>query len=109
VLDLMNPARVRAELVPHSRRAGDGFELDERRSLADGGRRVVKEVRLRDGRGERAWREDVRMYAPEEIDALCARAGFAVEGRDGDFGPRAFDPGAPRQIVWLRRVSASAR
>jgi len=108
VLDLMNPERVRAELVPRSRRQGDGFELDERRRLEDGGRRVVKEVRLRDAGGERAWREDVRMYAPEEIDALCERAGLALERREGDFGPRAFDPGAPRQIVWLRRVSPPA-
>lgn len=105
VFDLMNPARVRRTLVARSRREEDGYVLVEERRLADGGRRVVKDVRMTDAAGERAWREDVRMYEPEEFDALSAAAGLAVEGRDGDFGVREFDPAAPRQIVWTRRES----
>lgn len=105
VFDLMNPARIRRTLVARSRREERGYVLVEERRLTEGGRRVVKDVRMTDAAGERAWSEDVRMYEPEEFDALCAAAGLAVEGRDGDFGPRTFDLAAPRQIVWTRRES----
>jgi SAM-dependent methyltransferase len=103
VLDLMNPARVRETLVPRSTRAGAGFELLEERSLEHAGRRVVKLVTLRDARGTHTWREDVRLYQPEELDRMAAAAGLSLEGRQGDFGAAGFDERSPRQIVWLSR------
>lgn len=105
VLDLMNPDRIRAGLVPHSVRAGEGFELEERRALADGGRRVTKEVELRlaDG-GVRRWREDVRMYASGEVRALLAGRGVVVEALRGDFADEEFDRESARMIVLARRA-----
>src|SRR5262245_15801702 len=47
VIDLLNPSRVRASLVPRSEVFRAGLRIEERRSLADGGRRVVKDVRVR--------------------------------------------------------------
>jgi len=105
VFDLMNPERIRRTLVASSRREEPGYVLVEERRLADGGRRVVKDVVMTDADGERSWSEDVRMYEPAEFDALCRAAGLVVEGRDGDFGARSFDAAAPRQIVWARRES----
>jgi SAM-dependent methyltransferase len=105
VFDLMNPERIRRTLVERSRREEEGYVLVEERRLADGGRRVVKDVVLVDAAGERSWSEDVRMYAPAEFDALCRAAGLVVESREGDFGARPFDAAAPRQIVWTRRES----
>jgi len=103
VLDLMNADGVVAGLVPHSVREGEGFVLEERRSLADGGRRVQKDVELRlaDG-GVRRWREDVRMYREEEVRDLLERRRLAVEAVHGDFGGAAFGPDAPRMIVLAR-------
>ena len=108
VLDLMNPDRIRAGLVPHSRREGPGFVLDERRQLEDGGRRVVKhvELTLTADRGEtRRWREDVRMYALDELRELLDGRGLGVERVEGDFGGRKFDPEAPRTILFARRTA----
>lgn len=106
-LDLMNPACVRAALVPHSTRTGPGFELEEHRRLEQGGRRVVKDVELRaDGRAPRRWREDVRLYEPAELAPLLAAAGLAVEREFGDFDGRRCDSGAPRRIVLLSRCGA---
>lgn len=117
VLDLMNPARIRAGLVPDSRRSGPGFELVERRRLEEGGRRVVKEVELTltdpaaGGPGARRWREDVRMYEPAEVRALLGRSGLVLERAAGDFGlaPEAVEgawsgpaPGAPRMLLFAR-------
>jgi len=110
VLDLMNPDQVVAGLVPHSVREGDGFVLEERRSLADGGRRVRKDVELRLAGGEvRRWQEDVRMYREGEVRELLGQRGLAVEALSGDFGEAQFGPSAPRMIVQARKAGGYTR
>jgi SAM-dependent methyltransferase len=105
VMDLMNPARIRAALVPSSSREVEGGRLEERRALTDGGRRVTKEVTLTlTGAEPRRWREDVRMYELAEITRLAAARGLEVTRVDGDFGATPFGAGAPRQMVHLRRT-----
>ena len=103
VMDLMNPARIRAGLVPKSEREQGGARLIERRALEDGGRRVTKEVRLEhpDGRVHR-WREDVRMYEPAEVLELLQARGVRVTGTYGSFAGALFDPEAERQLVFAR-------
>ena len=104
VLDLMNPERVRAALVPSSRSERDGFVLEEHRSLADGGRTVEKQVLLRRPDGTtRSWRESVRMYSSAEITALLDARGFRVERIDGDFD------GAPPTAASLRAIVHARR
>lgn len=104
LFDLMNPARVRATLVPHSERSGDGFDLREERSLTHAGQRVVKEVELRVRDGvTRRWREDVRLYERTEIVELARRSGLSVTGAFGDFDASAHDASSSRMIVELRR------
>jgi SAM-dependent methyltransferase len=104
VLDLMNPARVRASLVPRSTTRRGTLVLDESRRLEHDGARVVKDVVARaDDGAERRWREDVRLYEPREVAALLSRAGLAHARTEGDFDGRAFGADAPRQIVWAVR------
>jgi len=103
VLDLMNPTRVQASLVPHTRTRQDDYILEEERSLEDEGRRVVKRVKLTGPEGERVWREDVRLYEPEEIGALLLEHGLSVERTAGDFDGSPAGPSAARQIVLARR------
>jgi hypothetical protein len=106
-LDLMNPVRVRAALVPFSRRERGGTVLEERRELADGGRRVVKRVHARlAGGGERTWHEDVRMYEAGEVAELAAAAGLTVEQAWGGFDGADPGPQAERHVVRLRRARA---
>jgi SAM-dependent methyltransferase len=103
VLDLMNPASIRANLRDESVRESADFLIRERRSLAEGGRRVVKEVELRiDGRVRR-WREDVRLYELSEVRELCAGVGLVVEGVHGGFDERPFGASSPRMLVLARR------
>lgn len=106
VMDLMNPDAIRRGLVPTSREERDGVLLEAQRSLEDGGRRVVKSVRLTFPSGEtREWREDVRMFEPEEIQGRLAGLGVAVERLAGDFTGRPFAAGdAQRQIVVGRKA-----
>lgn len=109
VLDVMNPARIRATLVPESLTERGRYELHERRRLTEDGRRVVKDVTLRrrDADGERRWREDVRLYEPDELATLLAGAGLRVERTLGDFDGAPFTAESPRQIGWARREAAS--
>lgn len=102
VLDLMNPDRVRAGLVERSTCERAGAVLTEERSLADGGRRVVKEVTLEHPGGNReTWSEDVRMYAADEVAALAQRFGLVPRKVLGGFAGEPYDSGAERQIVVL--------
>lgn len=105
VMDLMNPARIRAGLQPSSREERDGMVLESERALLDGGSRVTKRVRLTMPSGElRTWHEDVRMYEPAELDELLTATGATPLRRAGAFDGRAFDPDtAERQIVVARR------
>ena len=66
--------------------------------------RVVKEVRLTMADGaERSWREEVRMFEPDELDERLLALGLRVESRAGDFSGERFDPAeAARQIVVAR-------
>lgn len=103
VLDLMNPSRIRSGLVPRSETLRAGGLLIEQRSLSPDGRRVFKEVEHRLPGGPVRWREAVRMYEPEELDALLDAAGFGGIRRFGDFSGEPFSSTAPRQLVSARR------
>lgn len=108
VLDLMNAARIRSTLVPESRDEREGRVLVQRRSLTQDGRRVVKHVELTEPDGTtRAWHEDVRLFDPEELDALLARHGLHRTRLEGDFDGRPFDPDSPRMIAWACPTSAA--
>jgi SAM-dependent methyltransferase len=103
VVDLMNPAWVRAHLRAESSREGQDFLVRETRTLADGGKRVIKDVELRlsDG-GLRRWREDVRLYVEAEMRSLLAGRGLSVSAVHGDFDGRPFGPSAPRMLISAR-------
>ena len=104
LFDLMLPARIREDLVPESRRETDAGLLIERRSLEEEGRRVVKRVSLQAPSGDLLeWREDVRLYEPDEFAALLVNAGLEITGRFGGLAGEAFDEGAVRQVVLARR------
>ena len=105
VLDLMNPDRVRATLVPESRVEREGRVFEERRYLVERGRRVQKDVCVIEPDGtQRAWREDVRLYGPAELEELLARAGLELLRLEGDFDGRAHSPSTPRLIAWTTRA-----
>lgn len=104
VIDLLNPVRVRARLVPSSEVVRGGIRIEERRTLADGGRRVVKEVRVRAPDGsERAWREDVRLYEVPELLEILPGTDLEFLHAHGDLDGTPVSPDSPRQILWLRR------
>jgi SAM-dependent methyltransferase len=103
-LDLMNPAFVRARLVPFSRTERDGALLVESRSLVAGGRLVVKEVELHNESGRVRWREEVRLYEPAELNRWLDAAGLRQTGACGDFDGSPLTEASARQLVLAERV-----
>jgi SAM-dependent methyltransferase len=103
-LDLMNPEFVRAHLVPFSRTQRDGALLVEARSLAAGGRLVVKDVELHNESGRVRWREEVRLYEPAELMRWLDAAGLRQSAACGDFDGSPLSASSPRQLVFAERV-----
>jgi SAM-dependent methyltransferase len=103
LLDLPNPARVRAGLQPASVRECAGHRVHEVRALCDGGRRVEKRVAFERASGLRGWVESVRLYEVHELAALAAGAGLVVRQVAGGLAGEPFAPEAPRCVVRLDR------
>ncbi len=103
-LDLMNPSFVRARLVPFSRTERAGALLVETRSLAGGGRLVLKDVELQNESGRVRWREEVRLYEPAELLRWLDAAGLRQTAAFGDFDGSPLGEGSARQLVLAERV-----
>ncbi len=98
VLDLPDADRLRAALVPESRRQTPRGELIERRRLV--GQRVVKTVSL----PGLEYEESVRLYADGDLRELAVAAGLHVGACwPGLRGP-SVDQG--RKVWWLTRHAA---
>jgi SAM-dependent methyltransferase len=97
VLDYLNDAAVRANLVPHEERRISSQHVVIERSIADDGRFVLKEMHLlNDGR---SFLERVRLFTSGELVRLMEHAGFVVRHRFGDYEGGPAGPDAPRLIL----------
>ncbi|MCB9833513.1 MAG: class I SAM-dependent methyltransferase [Planctomycetes bacterium] len=100
LLDFLNAARVRRDLVPESRRRQAQFRIHERRSIDEASRRVLKDVEVLADDGRRHnYHESVRLYEPEELEALCLRAGLDVKSRLGDLAGEPHRIDSPRCVL----------
>lgn len=94
-IDFLNPATVRARLVPCERLALQGRDVEVTRSLSPDGHYVSKTI-FTDGR---RYVERVRLFEPEEIEAMLGRTGVTVHQRFGDYDASPMLPGSPRTIL----------
>lgn len=104
LLDLMNPPFVRSTLVARSEAERSGMKIREHRSLADGGRRVQKEVQVvaPDGASS-VWREDVRLYEAADLLPWLSDAGLGLREIFGDLAGSDITSASPRQVLVARR------
>ena len=99
MLDFMNAARVRQELVPQDCREVAGKRIVQTREIADGV--VVKRIRIEpsDGGMVRLFEERVRLYACDELVSLLAGVGLVTQHRFGDYQGAPFGEDSPRLIL----------
>ena len=78
-----------------------GYQIDERRSLEDNGRFVVKRVVATplDGTDPVRYEERVRLYRPAELEAMLSGAGLRIKERYGDYDRAAFDPVGSQRFI----------
>lgn len=99
-IDFLNPATVRARLVPCERLALGGREIEVTRALSPDGHHVSKTIRTAD----RSFVERVRLFEPDEIEAMLCRAGITVRRRFGDYDATPMTPQSARAILVGQRA-----
>lgn len=96
VIDYLNAAHVRATLVPEEHTLLGGVPAEVTRTLEEDGSVVVKRIVTDDGR---RFRERVRLFSADELEAMLERCGIRVRHRLGDYEGGALSPSSPRAIL----------
>lgn len=99
-MDFLNADTVRHGLVAAEEQELGTGRARITRELVEGGRRVVKTITVPDGR---RFVERVRLFQPEELEAMLVAAGLSVHERLGDYDGGPLRAGAPRTILLARR------
>jgi SAM-dependent methyltransferase len=101
VLDYLHAEQVRDTLVPRDERTVGTVTVEQEREISADGRFVRKTITI--GDLGRTFVERVRLFEPEELVALCTRAGFSVDAVVGDYDGSPLRPDSPRTILFARR------
>jgi SAM-dependent methyltransferase len=101
-LDFLNADTVRRGLVPREVQLLGGQQATITRQVDPAGARVVKTIRLADGR---EFVERVRLFDPEELRAMLQGAGLTVQSTFGDYEGAGLALGSPRAILIARRAA----
>ena len=99
LMDHINPKPTLQRLVSVSQQQIGEATVTSRRHFDKHSRRLIKEVEFNEGSRIERWHESVRIYEPDELDALLAMAGLFVERRCSDFSGAEFTAASPRQLV----------
>ena len=104
VIDYLNPAHVRATLVPEDERRVGSRIVRQERAISGDGRYVRKTITLDDE--DRTFVERVRLFELDELRAMLETAGFAVREVLGDYAGAPHGDDSPRAILFGCRVAA---
>lgn len=99
-LDFLHAAHVRRTLVPEEVVEVGGRRVRQVRTIEDGA--VSKRIEIEPGGPGgtgRVYRERVRLYEPDELEAMMAGAGLPVEERRGDYDGSPFRGDSPRLLL----------
>ncbi len=108
-IDLLNPAWLEKTLVKNSERTVEGpngtVRVIETRSIAGG--HVKKTTRIVDRGQEKIFKENVRLYNPEQFGTLLHSVGLSAKGVLGDYDGTALTSKTPRQIWFGEKPNQS--
>ncbi|MFL5546837.1 MAG: class I SAM-dependent methyltransferase, partial [Gemmatimonadales bacterium] len=96
VIDFLNPASVRRQLVPQETLELDGHTVRVTRSVSPDGRYVCKRIQAPAGR---QYLERVRLFEPDQISDMVESSGVRIRQRFGDYDAAPFTAGSPRSIL----------
>jgi len=96
VIDFLNPAAVRRQLVSEETVKLSGETVRVHRSVSADGRYVCKRIR---SAGGRSFQERVRLFEPDQMSQMLEQTGVIVRHRFGDYDASPLTPAAPRTIL----------
>ena len=96
VIDFLNPAAVRRQLVPEETLELAGTTVRVSRSVSPDGRYVCKSIRGAEGRN---FRERVRLFEPSQMSEMLEVAGVTLQFSFGDYDAKPLAPDSPRTIL----------
>jgi ubiquinone/menaquinone biosynthesis C-methylase UbiE len=96
VIDFLNAAAVRRQLVPEETLEVSGATVRVSRSVSPDGRYVCKSIHAGQGR---QFRERVRLFDPEQMAHMLEAAGVTVRYRFGDYDANPLSSDSPRTIL----------
>jgi SAM-dependent methyltransferase len=96
VIDFLNSAAVRRQLVAKETVDFSGSTVRVSRSVSPDGRYVCKTIRAPSGK---RFRERVRLFEPDQISSMLEDAGVTVRFRFGDYDAAPLTADAPRTII----------
>jgi SAM-dependent methyltransferase len=99
VLDFLNPAEVRRNLVARDESVVGGATVEQFRRISADRKYVEKTIRVRG----REYLERVRLLSARELEAMLEAAGFDVVERVGDYTGASWSEESPRTILFSRR------
>ena len=101
VLDFLNTAHLRETIIPYDeRRIGDRI-VEQRRSISDDGRFVVKRICVRGTNKE--YVERVRLFEAGDLTYMLVSAGFVIANSFGNYDASPLNDEAPRVILFGTR------
>jgi SAM-dependent methyltransferase len=101
VIDFLNAAQVRSDLVPYDERVENGVTIEQTRAISPDDRFVEKTITLRE-RGKE-YIERVRLLTPRDLERMLDVAGLAVVARVGDYTGAPWSETSPRMILFANR------
>src|SRR5688572_13739496 len=96
VIDFLNAAAVRRQLVPEETLQLAGSAIQISRSVSPDGRYVCKSIRAAGGR---QFRERVRLFEPDQMASMLEAAGVSVRFRFGDYDANPLKSDSPRTVL----------
>lgn len=108
IIDFLNPGDVRARLVPHSVRIEEGKRIEETRTIED--RYVRKRIVVsEEGREDRRYIEQVKLYELSEFRRFLQEAGLVLEDVRGGYDGLPYCPDSSRRLILIGSKPKSNR
>ncbi|MBK9968317.1 MAG: class I SAM-dependent methyltransferase [Holophagales bacterium] len=105
--DVFNASRVLSTLVSREEKTVAGERVSIRRRYDSSTRRIEKEITMGTGPQARTFRERVRVYLRDELEALHGDARLSVTAAFGDFDGSPFDPRRSPRLILLARAGGA--
>ncbi|MCC6410891.1 MAG: class I SAM-dependent methyltransferase [Saprospiraceae bacterium] len=104
LLDYFNATHVRNNLVMQEEKIVDGITFSIKRCLLEG--YVIKTVEFSSGGRDYHFQEKVRLFALEDLENLCEKAGLTVNGRFGSYDLAPFDVAESQRLILVAEKSS---